>query len=97
MTSEIFTNESEEPPAKKTPRAVYNRIPCPWHAAPPHTLPERWAVAADLEEIMRDGSVNWEDFSRFLATSCYVLSGPELKTVATFIHGILQPGWGNRG
>ena len=82
--------ESAEP--RKQPRVISNRIPCPWFAAPPHTLPERWAIAADLEEMLAVGGVtaNWEEFSRYLTVACYVLSGVELERVARIIVGIVR-------
>ena len=53
----------------------------PWKSVPPHTLPERWATIADLEKLLNDPSIDWSDAHRFVATSCYVMSGSELDRI----------------
>jgi hypothetical protein len=77
-----------ELPAPAQPKRKHT--PNPWHACPPSTGPERWAARAELEATLDDRSLDYETFARALATSCYVLSGPELRRVAEMVMGMID-------
>jgi hypothetical protein len=65
-------------------------FPCPWHACKPLTFPERAATVADLESLLSEPSLDWSAASRFIATSCYALSGEEIERVIWFVIGVLR-------
>lgn len=79
--------ETELPIKPKTARGLLA-----WRSTPPATLPERWATIADLDALLNDPTLDWSDAHRAIATSCYVLSGPELNRVINGLIGLLREG-----
>jgi hypothetical protein len=68
---------------KKTPKPT----PFTWRSAPPQSIPERLDTAAELELLLANPAWSWEVAHRYVASSCYVLSGVELERV---IQGLIR-------
>jgi hypothetical protein len=72
------------------PKLKPDPMPCPWYVSPPQSLPERQQAIEDVQTLLADHKINYEEFSRFLIVSCYVLSGLELAQMARFFLHVVK-------
>jgi hypothetical protein len=88
MTAPTGTSATPRPPVG--PSAP--RFPVPWRASPAAPRPVRLQLADDLEDLLADGGIDYQQAARSLVAATYALSGGELSRVIAGTVRLLRGG-----